>query len=125
MSKFYLVTFHETDGNDCTVYDTIVQVKDCTWDEQSGKPCERCKDEAFGIVCDAIAKRLDEDGRAYSEDGSFGFYFDCDSDGPYACTDECDGHGGIVMRDAEGFRTEAEAEAEQKAAYYHSRFYIA
>jgi hypothetical protein len=113
--KHFLVTFHETDGNDTTVYDSIVAAED--------------EDGAFGKVADEIAKRLDTDGRPYSEDGGFGFYFECDHlcatcerDG--ACSYDCQGHGGIVMREAEGFETEAEAEKAQREAYFHSRFYV-
>ena len=123
--KYFLVTWHETDSNDVTVYDTIVEIDPCRDADVDhtgceSLTCETCKDAAFGVVCNAIAKRLDEDGKPYSEDGGFGFYFDCSED----CAEECEGHGGIVMRDAEGFDSLDAAEREQSARYYPSRFAV-
>jgi hypothetical protein len=110
--RFYLVTFHETDGDATTVYDTIVKAED--------------EDSAQGKVADAIAKVLDEDGQPYLEDGDFGFYFECDHDGGEDGSDydACEGHGGIVMRDAEAFETLEDARAEQTKRYYHARFTV-
>ena len=99
--RHYLVTFHETDENDTTVYDCVVNAED--------------ENGAFGKVADEIAKRLDTDGRPYSEDGGFGFWFDCTCDD----ADYCDGHGGIVMRTAEPFEAEEDAIKEQQAIVYH------
>jgi hypothetical protein len=104
--KYFLVTFHETDGNDTTVYDSVVEAE--------------TEDAAFGKVADSIAADLDKAGTAYSEDGDCGFYFDC--------TEECNGaedcsHGGIVMRSAEEFASLPEAIKAQEAIYYHSRYF--
>jgi hypothetical protein len=128
--KYFLVTFHETDSNDVTVYDTIVEIDPCRDADVDHTGCESltcvtCKDAAFGVVCNAIAKRLNEDGRPYSEDGNFGFYFDCDCEIPEdeAETWECP-HGGIVMRDAEGYATREDADKAQGAMFYHSRFTV-
>jgi hypothetical protein len=122
--KYYLVTFHETDGNDVTVFDTIVEIDPCRDADVDHTGCESltcdtCKDAAFGVVYNAIAKRLKVDGIEASED-DFGFYFECDD----LCADDCQGHGGITMRDAEIFETEEDAIKAQQAITYHSRFYV-
>lgn len=102
----YLVTFHETDGNDATVFDAIVEAAD----EQG----------AFCKVSDAIEADLTERGTSFETDGDCGVYFQCEED----CPEECDGHGGIAMRTAEPFETLEAAEKAQKAAYFHSRYEV-
>ena len=97
----YLVTWHETDGNDATVYDTVVKA------DSEDAAYEAGSDEAF-----TYSNMIDAE-----PDGGFGFYFPCDCPED---TDYCDGHGGIVMRSAERFDTEDEARAEQRATHYHT-----
>ena len=104
---WFSVTFHETDGNDCTVYDTVVEAE--------------TEDEAFGKVADSLEKTLTADGRGFEDDGDCGFYFDCDCEIPEGDenTWECS-HGGIVMREAERFEGEEGAEAAH--LFYHCRY---
>ena len=98
----YLVTWHETDGNDATVYDTVVEA----------------------ATEDAAYEAGSNEAYTYSNvinmesDGDFGFYFPCDC--PEDVEWDCPGHGGIVMRSAERFDTEDEARAEQRATHYHT-----
>jgi hypothetical protein len=100
----YLVTFQESDGNDCTVYDAVVEADN--------------EDAAYGRVCDAIEAQMKRDGTPYEDDGDFGFYFDCGGE----CEGECDGHGGIVMREAVAYATLEEAEAGRSR--YHVPYYV-
>jgi hypothetical protein len=89
---WYLITWHETDGNDCTVYDTVVQAD--------------CADDALTALDAAIEQQLTEQGNPYSSGGNLvDFYFDCDED----CPEDCEGHGGIALRTIESYPTEAEA----------------
>src|SRR3990172_342019 len=92
-ARVYLVTFHESDGNDCTVFDSIIAAES--------------EDAAFNILHDAIEKTLKENKTSFEEDGNIvSFVFNCEDD----CGEECQGHGGISLREVEAFDTEAEAE---------------
>lgn len=90
--KHYLVTWHETDGNDATVYDSIIEA-----------PSE---EGALSILSFNVERDMNETKTPYSDDGSeFGYYFECSED----CPEDCEGHGGIVLRTVEAFETEQEA----------------
>lgn len=90
----YLVTWHETDGNDCTVYDSVIEAA--------------TEEKALSILAFNLECAMNDNKTPYSEDGSeFGYYFDCSDD----CDEECDGHGGICLRTVEVYATDKEAHA--------------
>jgi hypothetical protein len=126
--RFYLVTFHETDGNDTTVYDTIVKVPDQAECDRATNGDVGGEEIAYDKVATAIERTLTEKGIAFTEDVDGGVYFECmhrcatcDRDG--ACSYDCQGHGGTVMRSAEAFETLEDARKEQAERYYHARFH--
>jgi len=91
--NFYLVTFHETDGNDCTVYDCIVEATN--------------ESSALEDVAKSIEAVLTDNKTAFEDDGSeLGYYFNCSED----CSEHCEGHGGIALRTVEAYPTEHDAE---------------
>jgi hypothetical protein len=142
--KYYYYEIRESDGNDCRVYDCIVEAEN---KEQA--------DQEVSSHFEAEAKAND-----WESDGDFGYFFPCDCEVPempeeeIPCPDcemvaingvpchetgcpqearlkriqrqidnfECQGHGGLTVSDAQEFDTEDEAEAE--CASYHSRYYI-
>ena len=99
---YYLVTFDETDGNDCTVYDTIIEA-----------PSQKA-------ALNTLSKHIEADLKGeWTDDGSeFGYYFDCNSD----CPEDCEGHGGIGLREVEAHATEKDAQAAR--APYHVEYTI-
>lgn len=100
---YYLITWHESDGNDCTVFDTVVHATD--------------KDAALTTLSDAIEKSLDENGTEYENGGDWlDYYFSCSED----CDQDCEGHGGIVLREVEEYPSEADARSNM--ARYHSEW---
>lgn len=85
---FYLIVWQESDGNDCTVYDSIVE--------------ETSEDAALSTLADAIEETLTANETGFQEDGNhLGYYFDCDC--PEEYQDHCDGHGGISLRTVESY----------------------
>ena len=100
----YLITWHETDGNDCTVFDTIVEAVD--------------ESAALAKLAAAVEREL---MGPYTDDGSeFGYYFECPDD--CGGGESCEGHGGIVLRGVDAYPTEAEAIA--NLAGYHVRYHV-
>ena len=85
---YYRITWHETDGNDCTVYETIVQAS--------------TEDSALEHLHTYLQQQCPE-----AEDGGgdfLDFYFPCDCDtNSDAYPDMCDGHGGTSLREVEAF----------------------
>lgn len=80
--KHYLITWHETDGNDCIVYDTIVAA------------------DSEELALDTLRLAVETDYDGLQDDGSeFGYYFD-------------DADGGLVLRDVQEFDSRAAAEAQ-------------
>ena len=101
--RHFLITFHETDGNDCTVYDAIIEAN--------------TEEQALSILSYNIERSLDDNKTPYSDDGSeLGYYFDCFDD----CHEECEGHGGIALRTVESYETRKEAESE--ASKFHCTY---
>jgi len=99
----YLITFHETDGNDCRVYDAIVQAMN--------------RDAAFAILAKSIEEKLE--GQDYEDDGSeLGYYYHCGDD----CPEDCEGHGGIALRDVREYASHEEAV--KNLAVSHSRWEV-
>jgi hypothetical protein len=104
--KWYLITWHESDGNDCTVYDSIVSAA--------------TEDDALTILGDALEAQLTANGTEFQEDGNhIGYYFSCSDD----CTEDCEGHGGTSLRSVEVFDTEDVARANM--ARYHTEWTVA
>lgn len=102
---FYLITWHESDGNDCTVYDTVVQAE--------------TEDSALSLLADAMEKRMDENGTSYEEDGNhLGYYFNCSDD----CHEDCEEHGGTSLREVNSYETEDSARSAMSK--WHSEWSI-
>lgn len=102
---WHLITWHESDGNDCTVYDSVVEAAD--------------QDQALDTLAGSLEARMRENGTAWQEDGNvLGYYFDCSED----CSEDCEGHGGTSLREVQTFATEAEAEAQRSR--WHSEWVI-
>lgn len=103
--SWFLIVWHETDGNDCTVYDTVVEAA--------------TEDEALGKLGDALEKQMDANGTEYQEDGNhLGYYFGCSDD----CADDCDGHGGTSLREVTAYPTEDDARKD--CSKWHSEWSI-
>jgi hypothetical protein len=101
-APWWLVTWHESDGNDCTVYGTVVQAADA--------------DAAECAVGAAIEAQLTKDGVPFEPDGNaLGVYFACSED----CPEDCEGHGGTASREVEG-PFQDEASAREARPFYHS-----
>lgn len=108
---YYLITFTESDGNDCTVYDAIREAKD-----------EPSAVEALAVE---MEQTFIDNGTPYEPDGSeLGFFFNCPDDCESLSNDNyepCGLHsGGVCLREVLAFDTEAAAEAAH--SYYHSRY---
>jgi len=106
---YYTIVWHESDGNDCTVYDTIV---------------ERNDKEGAELALDAtLEKHLKGNDQSAESDGNLlGFYFDCDcEENPDADPETCDGHGGTCHRETMGpFPTYRDAE--KACSNFHIRW---
>jgi hypothetical protein len=106
----YLITWHESDGNDCTVYETIVEAVS--------------EENALSVLAYQVEKMLNAKGVEYSDDGSeFGYYFECPDDCESLADafdfEECGIHsGGIALRDVQKFNTVPEARADM--CNYHT-----
>jgi hypothetical protein len=100
---FYLIVWHATDGNDCTVFDTIVEAE--------------TEDKALHLLCDKILDDAPE-GTECDNEFELACFFPCDC-GPDA---ECDGHGGTYIRYIIEFDTLREAEDNKTC--YHTPYYI-
>lgn len=110
----YMFELRDSDGNDCTVYDVIVEAA--------------FKDEAVGKVFAWIQTEYPGD----EEDGDFGTYHPCDCEcdhgvAPHDCEQGCGdswecSHGGLlVSEDADEYPTLAAArDAHKRDRYYHS-----
>ncbi len=146
---FTLYEIRETDGNDCTVFDCIVE----------GKDREDC-DEQLGEHFDGLAKKHN-----WESDGGWGYYFPCDCESPDEPFDdpaECDQcevlaingvnchetgchtyakykrelkafehfedreceHGGLTVDDFNAKEFDTEDEAEEACSWFHSRYEI-
>lgn len=97
--KHYLITWHETDGNDCTVFDTYVAAD--------------TEDGALGVLDNALHAACPE-----AEEG-----FDyLDMMFPCSCGEAdaefCEGHGGTVLRKIVEYASEQEARTARP--FYHS-----
>lgn len=102
---FYLITWDETDSNDTTVYDTVVESEN--------------KEAAFIKLSDHVQTRLIENKVEFESDGSeFGFIFNCTE----SCSEYCDGHGGISLREIEEFFNEESAYS--SIPHYHTKYFI-
>jgi hypothetical protein len=109
---WYIVESRESDGNDCSVTDHIVEADDA--------------EAAVNKVCDELERRATERGIGMESDGGFGYYFECDCDIPEGEEDswECS-HGGVDVAEpdrVEAFRTLSATEA--ALVPYHSRDFI-
>jgi hypothetical protein len=109
--KHYLITFHESDGNDCTVYEAI----------RAGDT----KENALSILAYEVESAMVKNGTEFEDDGSeFGYYFQCPDDCESLADDsgECCGmhSGGISLRSVKTFATEVEAKAARSV--YHSEY---
>lgn len=97
----YMIVWHETDGNDCTVFDTIV----------------RAKSEENAIK-QLFAAWIRNCPNAEVED--HGLYYPCN------CSEEdaeyCEGHGGTFIREVSTFKTRREAEAAK--SIYHAEYFV-
>ena len=100
---FYLITFHESDGNNCTVYEAIREAEN--------------EDAALNALADEMVAHFDAAGIEYSEGGDLlDFYFECPDDCESLADDmpgePCGLHGGgIVLRQVECFADESAARA--------------
>lgn len=100
---WYLIVWHESDGNDCTVYDSIVQA-----------PTE---DEALTVLGEALEAQMRANGTSFFEDGNhLGYYFNCADN----CPEDCEGHGGTSLRTVESYTTEVDAKASRSK--WHSKW---
>jgi len=103
--KHYLIVWHESDGNDCTVYDTIVMAES--------------EEAALNLLGDALERQMAANGTSWQDDGNqLGYYFDCTE----ACEEACEGHGGTSLRTVEEYATEEEAR--NARSRYHSEWTI-
>lgn len=85
----FLITWHESDGNDCRVYDSIITAA--------------TEDDALSQLGDALESRMEHNGASYEADGNhLGYYFGCSED----CSEDCEGHGGTSLREVQAFETE-------------------
>lgn len=114
--NWWRVELRDSDGNDCWVYDCLVMAD--------------CADSAYDKVYSAIMKDFPDD----ESDGCEGTFHpctcecdhglklgECEEDECADASDYCDGHGGLLLDEAEGpFETEEEA----KASMYHSLIVI-
>lgn len=144
---WYYIEIRESDGNDCTVYDAVIEANN--------------RDDADYIVSrhfDALAEE-----KNWDSDGDSGYYFPCDCEAPEEPTDdpaECDqcnvmringvlchetgcptfakykrdrrayelfedrdcSHGGLTISEPEEFETEDQAE--ERCCDYHSTYEI-
>lgn len=99
--RHWLITWHETDGNDCTVFDTYAAAE--------------TEESALGVLSDALAKACPD----AEEGGDFvDFYFPCTDE----CALDCDGHGGIALREIREFPSmQAACDAR---SFFHSTYEI-
>lgn len=110
---FYLITFGEFDGNDCTVYDAVIE--------------SNSDFHALDALAESVEKRLSDNGQPFESDGSeFGYNFLCPDDCESIDDDSgepCGLHsGGLLLRSIESYATwEA---AEKGCAFYHSRWEV-
>lgn len=103
----YIVEIRESDGNDCTVYDCIVDA--------------HSEQDAFDRVYAHFDERAEHED--WENDGGEGWYFPCDCTD--ADADACEGHGGLMIGDAEEFASRADAEhAHATITYYHSLYVL-
>lgn len=100
---FWTVEIRDSDGNDCTVYDWIIEADSGWW----------ARDKAF-----EEAQRRVPDAE---HDGDSGAYYPCDCEIPEGEEDswECS-HGGYIIGEPEG-PFDSSAEAWENAPYYHVR----
>lgn len=101
---FYLAEIRESDGNDCTVYDAIVEA-----DSQEA-------------ASDKLHKEIEAAWANLESDGGFGYFFPCDcpesEDGYSDCS-----HGGILAPEPEGYEAyETFEKARDARRIYHCRF---
>jgi hypothetical protein len=94
--KAYLITWNVSDGNDCTVYDTVTAA------ESEDAALEKL-DRAIQAACPD----------AESDGDYVGYYFGCSED----CSEDCEGHGGTSLREVREFDTE-EAARKAKSTYH-------
>jgi hypothetical protein len=101
----YLIVWDESDGNDCTVYETIILAES--------------EDDATGKLSEALETAMRENGTSWQEDGNvLGYYFECTDD----CPEDCDGHGGTTLREVTAYATEDEAR--QQMSKWHSEYSV-
>lgn len=99
--RWYLIEWQESDGNDCTVFDTVL--------------CADSEESALNILGDAMERQAKENSTELESDGNhLGYYFPCSDD----CSEGCEGHGGTSLRSVETFATEADARAAH--SFYHT-----
>lgn len=102
-TRHWLITWHETDGNDCTVFDTYIAAES--------------EDAALGILSDALAAACPDADKGCD---FVDFTFPCDCDEKNA--EHCDGHGGTALREVVEYASEKEARAARP--FYHSRYEV-
>lgn len=101
----YLYVWHESDGNDCTVYDTVVLAES--------------EDSANDIISAAIERTMTENGTSFEDDGNLlGYYFNCSED----CSEDCEGHGGTSLREVTQYATEDEAR--KQMSRWHTEYSV-
>lgn len=105
--KAYIVEIRESDGNDCTVYDCIVEAES--------------HDDALNKIYEHFDARAEREG--WESDGGEGWYFPCDCDDDNS--DACEGHGGILIGEPEEFASYDDAMGSHtKESYYHTLYTI-
>jgi hypothetical protein len=105
---WYIVESRESDGNDCSVTDHIVEADDAK--------------AAVNKVCNELERRATERGIGMESGGGFGYYFECDCDIPEGEEDswECS-HGGVDVAEPDQVQAFATFDAVQvERALYHS-----
>lgn len=101
--RHWLITWHETDGNDCTVFDTYVAAE--------------TEESALDVLSDALATACPsaQEGCDFVD-----FTFSCDCGEENA--EHCDGHGGTALREIREFPSmQAACDARP---FYHSCYEI-
>ena len=103
--SYWVVECRDSDGNDCTVLDFIVQAEDA--------------DKALSKVMDECMNRVP----TADEDGGWGAFYACDCDLP-TDQDELDcwecSHGGFLLSETPEGPFATEAEALDASPVYHS-----
>lgn len=104
--KHFLIVWHESDGNDCTVFDTIVKASS----EQA----------ALNRLAKSLLHCYSLNKDALYDSSELIIDFPCDC--PESEYDACEGHGGTALRSIEAYTHADDAEA--ACAVYHTRYTV-